>query len=109
MTQDLDRALEQVEGISNNTNTYDNVFEITVKNMNSESKTMIPVLPENTLEQVFNGVAGELGLDKYKTNNFYINDSNESTTDGGLRLREFGIKDHSMLRIQQDGKVAADG
>ena len=104
----LDAELDRVENSVNYSNdTHGREYEISVKNENSSGKVHILVYPENTLNQVFKDTAEDIGLNVNEKNNLFINENNDSTTDGNTTLMGFGIKEGSLLRIAPDGVVAA--
>ena len=104
---DLDQTLDRVEGNAYNNATTGSEYEISVKNENSNGKVRLLVYPENTLNQVFKDTAKDIGLDVNEKNNLFINENNETTTNGNTTLIGFGVKENSLLRIAPDGVVAA--
>ncbi len=104
----LDAELDRVENSANyGSDTVGREYEISVKNENSSSKVSLLVYPENTLDQVFKDTAKDIGLDVNEKHNIFINENNDSTTNGDTTLIGFGIKEGSLLRIAPDGVVAA--
>ncbi len=101
---ELDRAEETAYGRNDGVSTE---YEISVKNENSSGKVRILVYPENTLNQVFKDTAKDIGLDVNEKHNIFINENNDTTSDGNTTLIGFGIKEGSLLRIAPDGVVAA--
>ena len=104
---DLDQTLDRVEGNAYNNATTGSEYEISVKNENSNGKVRLLVYPENTLNQVFKDTAKDIGLDVNEKNNLFINENNETTSNGNTTLIGFGVKENSLLRIAPDGVVAA--
>jgi len=104
---DLSKLNEALDMVENTEQGAENGFDITVMNGNSDSKTTFYASSENWLVQVFEGTAKSLGLDINKANNIYLNERGQSTSDAEMTLGEFGLKEGSVLTIQQDGKVAA--
>lgn len=103
----LDAALEAVEGRNNYATSTQEAFDIYVKNGVSGAKTTLLVYPANTLKQVFDKTAKEIGIDPNKSNNIFINEeTGNSSTDCGMSIAEFSINPNGILSIHQDGKVA---
>lgn len=107
--RDLEQALSEVESgfVTEETNT-NNAFDIVVKNGQTSQKTTLYVTPANTLRQVFEATATELGFNVNKTNNIYVNEkTSQSATDSSVTLKEFQVNENTVISIEQDGKVAA--
>lgn len=108
---DLEQALNGIEngntGVVNGN--ADNVaFDIVVKNGQDSQKTTLYVTPANTLGQVFEATAAELGFNTGKKNNIFVNEStSQSATDPTVTLKEFQVSENTIISIEQDGKVAA--
>lgn len=108
----LDAALAEVEGRNGS---YDDgyyqeqPYEIHVKHGVSFQKTSIKVLSANTLGQVFNKTAQEIGIDPRKDNSIFMNEqTGSSTTDSTMTVGEFGLINGSTVVVHPDGKVAAE-
>lgn len=107
--RDLEQVLSEVESgfVTEETNT-NNAFDIVVKNGQTSQKTTLYVTPANTLRQVFEATATELGFNVNKTNNIYVNEkTSQSATDSSVTLKEFQVNENTVISIEQDGKVAA--
>lgn len=107
--RDLEQVLSEVESgfVTEETNT-NNAFDIVVKNGQTSQKTTLYVTPANTLRQVFEATATELGFNVNKTNNIYVNEkTSQSATDSYVTLKEFQVNENTVISIEQDGKVAA--
>lgn len=110
MTRDLEQALSEVESsfTANQTASTDVAFDIEVKNGQTSQKTTLYVTPANTLRQVFEATATDLGFNINKTNNIYVNEkTSQSATDAAVTLKEFQVTENTVISIEQDGKVAA--
>ena len=108
--RDLEQVLSEVESgfVTEETNT-NNAFDIVVKNGQTSQKTTLYVTPANTLRQVFEATATELGFNVNKTNNIYVNEkTSQSATDSSVTLKEFQVNENTVISIEQDGKVAAE-
>lgn len=108
--RDLEQALSEVENVlgTEETNTR-NAFDIIVKNGQTSQKTTLYVTPANTLKQVFEATARDLGFNINKTNNIYVNEkTSQSATDSAVTLKEFQVNENTVISIEQDGKVAAE-
>ena len=107
--RDLERVLSEVEsGFCVEEKAVNNAFDIIVKNGQTSQKTTLYVTPANTLKQVFEATARELGFNINKTNNIYVNEqTSQSATDSAVTLKEFQVNENTVISIEQDGKVAA--
>lgn len=111
MRRDLEQALSEVESgfNANETTNTDVAFDIIVKNGQTSQKTSLYVTPANTLRQVFEATATDLGFNISKTNNIYVNENtSQSATDSAVTLKEFQVAENTVISIEQDGKVAAE-
>ena len=108
--RDLEQALSEVEnGLGTEETNTGNAFDVVVKNGQTSQKTTLYVTPANTLKQVFEATAGELGFNINKTNNIYVNEkTSQSATDSAVTLKEFQVNENTVISIEQDGKVAAE-
>ena len=106
---DLDQALNEVEREFDNVTVDNNsAFDITVKNGISEEKTMLYVTKANTLGQVLNATAVQLGINTEKNDIIFVNETTGiSATDTGLTLGEFKAEENTVISIASNGKVAA--
>lgn len=107
--RDLEQVLSEVEsGLGTEKTNTSNAFDIVVKNGQTSQKTTLYVSPANTLRQVFEATAKELGFNVNKTNNIYVNEkTSQSATDSAVTLEEFQVNENTVISIEQDGKVAA--
>lgn len=108
--RNLEQSLSEVENdISTGEINTNNAFDIVVKNGQTSQKTTLYVTPANTLRQVFEATARELGFNVSKTNNIYVNErTSQSATDSAVTLKEFQVDENTVISIEQDGKVAAE-
>lgn len=108
--RNLEQSLSEVENdISTGEMNTNNAFDIVVKNGQTSQKTTLYVTPANTLRQVFEATARELGFNVSKTNNIYVNErTSQSATDSAVTLKEFQVDENTVISIEQDGKVAAE-
>lgn len=108
--RNLEQALSEVEnGLGTEETNTSNAFDIIVKNGQTSQKTTLYVTPANTLKQVFEATARDLGFNINKTNNIYVNEkTSQSATDSAVTLKEFQVNENTVISIEQDGKVAAE-
>lgn len=84
------------------------VFNIVVQNKLSNAKNSMPVLPANTLGQVMYACRELIGIDPTsKTVTFENGETHKSTTEQGMAVKDFGLKEGSLLILCDEGKVAA--
>ena len=93
---------------TNNANENDGAFEIDVTNKLSgvfvDGK--VRVLPENTLGQILQNYADDIGVEKSKAVIFENKRTNKETTDRTMTVSKFELRNGDVLSMNDDGSVA---
>lgn len=77
-------------------------FDIIVVNPYSGCKSYFYVTEENWLLQVLEGTLSELGFRSDIRHTYYRNENDRTTNDGTVTIGEFGLREGSILYIEQD-------
>lgn len=111
----IDEMLDEVENTTSETeavkadptNKPKADLTIVVKNAVTGQKTTMPVYLNNQLAQIATGCKSKIGINPSSSSYIYEHEgTGKSTTDGSLTVEEFGLKEHDVLSISDDGKVA---